>query len=225
MSILRTALIAGVSVAALASQASAVSVPFPTESAIFDNTSGINFQISSGAVDLSGGGGPAGRTGFFNDEGESLTQTYSNLSTGPGDFTGITQVNELAFTLKLVDVNIVGDQTVPFQVSLNGNDIGSFILTSTNSTGDTFSASFNSFTPVDGDGTFGNEFEVQLTVLAAAQLGSVAFEYALDGSHLFFNEGLPTGAAIPLPAGALLLMTGLGGLAIMRRRRASAATV
>ncbi|MEL6767228.1 MAG: hypothetical protein AAFP17_08610 [Pseudomonadota bacterium] len=205
---LRAACVAAIGLMATVGMAEAVTLPFPSIQAT---------QRAQGTE------GPVGfpNTGPLGDENDFLRQQYTN--------TGTTSVDELAFVLTIAQVSLPNSGSVDFNVLLNGTQIGEFMVVAP-ATGNVPNAligtqigmAFSDFGTVAGDGLNNESFLFELVVPTAQDMvqGSVAFSLVSSTAFsLALNESVDE-LAVPLPAGFILLASGLGGLLVLRRTAA-----
>ncbi|MEL6310765.1 MAG: VPLPA-CTERM sorting domain-containing protein [Pseudomonadota bacterium] len=207
---LRAACAAAICFAAAVETADAVTLAFPTVEATQ------RAQGTEGSV-----GFP--NTGPLGDENDFLRQQYTN--------TGTTSVDELAFVLTIAQISLPNDASVDFNVLLNGTQIGEFMVVAP-STGNVANAligtqvgmAFNDFGTVAGDGLNNESFLFEIVVPTAQDMvqGSVAFALVASTEFTLALNDSVDDLVIPLPAGFLLLATGLGGLLVLRRNTTTA---
>jgi hypothetical protein len=168
---------------------------------------------------------------------QTLTETYTETGqTLSYDFVGLGQAvgNEVSLTIKpiagaVTGLDLAGAENEFFNLIVDGTDFGSFSCDG--NTGSTI-IPVNNGNVVDCDFTltlstanFGYDFNANvndgaLEVLLAFSNGSNDFG---DDDQVSVRLNYETVAAVPLPAGGLLLLTGLGGVAALKRRKKTAA--
>ena len=141
---------------------------------------------------------PTGGSYYFWLAGSNVEESFSG--------TGLAQVDELAMVLPIGAAQ--NNQDLGFTVSVNGIDVGSFVVPAGD--GATIDDSFT-FTDIAGAGTYDIEYRVTQPI-CNGNCGAVTLS---DPGSITLSENEPS--SVPEPATALLVCTGL--LALRRRFR------
>lgn len=156
---------------------------------------------SSDSVLHTGGTLGLGGVGAYFSAGSSLTKTFA--MTGLGSAVSSTWDFSMYNSLHV-------SATAMFDVLINGNVVDSFSFMGDSGTVENITLA-NSFGPIAGD-----SFTLSIVATNSIFGGGGSWNW-LPGGSVILSDGVAP--AVPLPAGGLLLLSGLAGIVSLKRRK------
>jgi hypothetical protein len=164
-------------------------------------TTTLDFAGANSTFNASGGA-------FFFSDTHFVTETFTG--------TGIADATTLTFDLQLNTNRLRDNAFVTFEARTNMDVLGSFTINDGDGTGP-FSFSFN-YTDPD---PIGDNYSIGLFATNNVPGGDGSVSFLLGSSSVTISDGAVS--AVPLPAGGMLLLSGLAGIAGLQRRKKHAA--